>query len=180
MMCLLSLIAASRSLESPSESEIVASQLRRILASSTRNAGASSGCLRTSVALSPKYVVMRRASSSVLYSSISQRVTHLVASFRRFYSLYDITHGEWRFGLASAPQLRFDGANCNELSLTRKHDTRAITPRIREDCDHRDCHTKAKRRFDSSLSVTDNHRFSVAQEPRRVDGLALHGVLKWL
>ena len=97
----------------------------------------------------------------------------------RFYSLYNITHGEWRFGLASAPQLRFDRANCIEVSLTRKLDTRAITPRIREDCDDRDCRTKAKRRFDCSLSVTDNHRFSVAQEPRRVDALALHGVLKW-
>ena len=82
-------------------------------------------------------------------------VNALVALVRLTAPLH-ITHGEWRFGLASAPQLRFDGANCNELSLTRKHDTRAITPRIREDCDYRDCHTKAKRRFDSSLSVSDN------------------------
>ena len=97
----------------------------------------------------------------------------------RFSAPLYLTHGEWRFRRASAPQRRMDRAKFVDPSLTRKHDARAIAPPIREDCDHRDCHTKAKRRFDSALSITDNYHFSVACEPRRVDRLALHGVLKW-
>ena len=97
----------------------------------------------------------------------------------RFSAPHYITHGELRFAHASAPQLRFEHTDGVDPSLTRKHDARAIAPPIREDWDHRDCHTKAKRRFDSALSITDNYHFSVACEPRRVDRLALHGVLKW-
>ena len=96
----------------------------------------------------------------------------------RFTALYNITHDEWRFRGASAPQRRFERANCVELPLTRGHVARDIISRICDDRDHRDGHTKAKRRFDCSLSVTDNYHFSVACEPRRVDRLALHGVLK--
>ena len=83
-----------------------------------------------------------------------------------FYSLYDITNGEWRFGLASAPQLRFDGANCNELSLTRGRDARVIGARTRNDLDVRACRTTTERRFDYSLSVTDNNINSVACNAR--------------
>ena len=166
--------AASRF--TPSASGRALRQLSRNKPATKWNPGAVEGSSRAILAALASVEVTNAAPSSL---SIIPETVDQFRSESRFYSPYKITHDEWRFSGASAPQRRFERANCVELPLTRGHVARDMISRIRDDRDHRDCHTKAKRRFTGALSITDNYRFSVAQEPRRVDGLALHGVLKW-
>lgn len=84
----------------------------------------------------------------------------------RFSAPHYITHGELRFAHASAPQLRFEHTDGVDPSLTRGRDARVIGARTRNDLDVRACRTTTERRFDYSLSVTDNNINSEACNAR--------------